>query len=329
MATGAVQAAGFRFSYRDVASREGLTLWREVIGRSILKVDLTVLEGLPFHSEATTLGLPGARLAFSTKSGLRMERTRALAADGIDDVALHICTAGTWAMSYRGDEIALAPGQAAVVSDAEFAAVTCPSQARSTCVQLPRAALAPLVTNLDDKVMRPINYDNDALKLLLGYADVLRANAAAIGPDLQRLVTTHIRDLAAVALGARDDGLEAAAGGVRAARLLAIKADICRHLHHHDLSVSAVAARQRLSRRYVQMLLEEAGTTFSAFVLQQRLASVHAKLSELHGADGEISRIAFDAGFNDLSHFNRAFRARYGATPSDVRALMKIMVQDG
>ncbi|RVC16943.1 AraC family transcriptional regulator, partial [Mesorhizobium sp. M7A.F.Ca.AU.002.02.1.1] len=25
-------------------------------------------------------------------------------------------------------------------------------------------------------------------------------------------------------------------------------------------------------------------------------------------------------GFNDLSYFNRAFRRRYGATPSDVRA---------
>ena len=29
--------------------------------------------------------------------------------------------------------------------------------------------------------------------------------------------------------------------------------------------------------------------------------------------------MAGEAGFNDLSHFNRAFRRRFGVTPSDVR----------
>jgi AraC-like DNA-binding protein len=33
-----------------------------------------------------------------------------------------------------------------------------------------------------------------------------------------------------------------------------------------------------------------------------------------------ISAIAFDAGFGDLSYFNRVFRRRYGLTPSDARA---------
>jgi AraC-like DNA-binding protein len=32
-----------------------------------------------------------------------------------------------------------------------------------------------------------------------------------------------------------------------------------------------------------------------------------------------VSAIAFEAGFGDLSYFNRAFRRVYGATPSDVR----------
>ena len=32
-----------------------------------------------------------------------------------------------------------------------------------------------------------------------------------------------------------------------------------------------------------------------------------------------MSAIAYDAGFGDLSYFNRNFRHRYGATPRDVR----------
>jgi AraC-like DNA-binding protein len=37
-------------------------------------------------------------------------------------------------------------------------------------------------------------------------------------------------------------------------------------------------------------------------------------------AGSTISAIALAAGFGDLSHFNRNFRRRYGASPSELRA---------
>jgi AraC-like DNA-binding protein len=43
-------------------------------------------------------------------------------------------------------------------------------------------------------------------------------------------------------------------------------------------------------------------------------------LSNTQLAERTISVIAYEAGFGDLSHFNRAFRRRYGETPSDIRA---------
>jgi AraC-like DNA-binding protein len=66
------------------------------------------------------------------------------------------------------------------------------------------------------------------------------------------------------------------------------------------------------------MLFESDGTTFSRFLLDQRLARAHRMLSNPVLAERTISTIAYEAGFGDLSHFNRAFRRRYGAAPSDV-----------
>jgi AraC-like DNA-binding protein len=323
--TTTAQTPGFRFSYKDVQNRDGMALWREVMGRTVLRIDLELLPGRPFHSEVSTLALPGAQFAFATKSGLRMERARRFLADGDDDVALHMCTAGPWIVSSRGDEIRLGGNEAVLVSNAEVASVVTPSLSRCTCVRLPRKVLAPLVADLDDAPMLPIPRTSEALKLLIRYAEALRADRAPTTPALQALVATHVRDLVAVALGASRDVTQLAEqGGIRAARLHAIKSDIRHRIDRPDLSVVAVAARQGISARYVQALFENDGTTFSEFVLRERLARVHRMLTDSANSHRTISDIAFANGFGDLSHFNRAFRRRYGATPSEVRAAAKI-----
>lgn len=71
--------------------------------------------------------------------------------------------------------------------------------------------------------------------------------------------------------------------------------------------------------RYVQMLFESEGATFTAFVLAQRLAVAHRFLANPRLARRTIASIALGCGFGDVSYFNRSFRAAYGQSPSDVR----------
>ena len=105
-----------------------------------------------------------------------------------------------------------------------------------------------------------------------------------------------------------------------AARLRAIKTDVVRNLEHGDLSVRAVAVRHRVTARYVQKLFEHEGTTFSEYVLGQRLALAHRLLSGRDPVADTIAGVAFAAGFGDVSHFYRAFRRHYGLLPTDVRS---------
>ena len=72
--------------------------------------------------------------------------------------------------------------------------------------------------------------------------------------------------------------------------------------------------------RYVHMLFEAEGITFSAFVMKRRPETAHSLLCDPANLGSKISAIAFQCGFNDLSWFNRAFRKRYAATPSAIRA---------
>lgn len=52
-----------------------------------------------------------------------------------------------------------------------------------------------------------------------------------------------------------------------------------------------------------------------------RAEAVAARLAA--GEPGELLALAFDAGFGSKASFNRAFRARFGMTPSEYRARIK------
>ncbi|HKD27388.1 MAG TPA: helix-turn-helix transcriptional regulator [Xanthobacteraceae bacterium] len=160
----------------------------------------------------------------------------------------------------------------------------------------------------------------DALKLLRKYVGLIAQESALTTSELQRAAVVHVYDLAAVALGTAADRADLARHrGVRAARLETVKADVIAHLDDGDLSVVMVADRQHVSPRYLQKLFEIDGTSFSEFVLDQRLAKAYRMLTNPLYAHRAIGNLAYDVGFNDLSYFNRAFRRRYGLTPSEVR----------
>ncbi len=84
-----------------------------------------------------------------------------------------------------------------------------------------------------------------------------------------------------------------------------------------DFSAQKLAAAAGLSERYVNELLYEAGASFTMRLNELRLRKAAELLTR--GAEGRISDIAFDCGFNDLSYFNRCFRRRFGLTPSAAR----------
>jgi AraC-like DNA-binding protein len=50
-----------------------------------------------------------------------------------------------------------------------------------------------------------------------------------------------------------------------------------------------------------------------------RLSRAFALLDGENGTMPKISDAASDAGFGDLSHFNRLFRRKYGLTPTAAR----------
>jgi AraC-like DNA-binding protein len=311
-------AARFHFSTDAFPERERVTAWREVFGRAVVNIDIEPLNRDGFQSTATVLRLPGLGVMFGTTAGYRGILTKELIkADDISFMAAPTCR---WTASQLGRNPVLAPGDGLLMSNTDIGSLTLGSAARFTTFCLPRAALASLLLDPNAAIARVVPSTNIALQLLVGYLSSVLDAEALVTPELSQLAVTHIYDLLAVALGGTRDAMEAAnSRGVRAARLHAIKRDILANLAGRDLSLDALAKRHHISPVYIRKLFETENSSFSRFVLEQRLARAHRTLSKPRLADGAIGKVALEAGFGDLSYFNRAFRRRYGATPSEVR----------
>jgi AraC-like DNA-binding protein len=55
-------------------------------------------------------------------------------------------------------------------------------------------------------------------------------------------------------------------------------------------------------------------------VLEARLQACRKALSDPRCVSFSVSEIAYAWGFNDLSHFSKAFRKRFGVSPAQYRS---------
>jgi AraC-like DNA-binding protein len=310
----------FRFSTDDIPEADRVAIFREIVSRQMLRHDMVPSGDHPFHVHGIARPLPGGVFAvWSMGSPHVIRRTREFLSDG-DDSLLFQWTNSVRSAEHLGPEVALGPGDAILFSCSEPRTIGLPTPFETVTLKVPRKALGPLLSGPDACLGRPVSSDSAALRLLLRYLEGLRQESSAVTTELQELAVAHVCDLLAIVFGATRDAAEIAKKrGVRAARLLAVKADIDRNLAHGCLSSSDVAARHGMTPRSLQMLFEEEGTTFTEFLRERRLRRAHRMLISRRFNGDRIVDIAFACGFGDVSYFNRQFRAHYGATPSDVR----------
>ena len=227
MRSAASQFAPLRFSTNDLPERDRIAFCRETFGRKIVRVEFEPARDVPFRFDAEMRELPGLRIVSCSGSPGRMLRSKAIVADGDDDLALVFCQPGDCVVEHRGRTVSLGDGDPVAIGHTAPGVMTY-SANRLTAFVVPRAALAPLVPNVEDAAARLIPQRTEALRLLIGYVGLLEQEAAC-DPELYLLAVTHVHDLIALALGATGDGAAMALGrGVRAARLMAIKHAVMR-----------------------------------------------------------------------------------------------------
>ncbi len=280
----------------------------EIICSKVIQVTVVSAHDQPFDAEASMLA--SARLgaldagALMPSPLLRLDETHAM-----DSVAILV---------RRIDALALFAAQ-----DVGSATMDRPPRdERGTWigVMVPANVIAPLIRHIGEDSVSLVPRDKEALALLVQYIEILKTNFHSLSAALRTATLNHILDLVAMALGpSSNSAMISTRVGLRASRLRALKTDIGENLMSRDLSLASLAERHGVSRRYVQMMLEAEGLSFSGYVLEQRLCWAHRLIADPLYRGWKITAIVAEVGLGDLSYFNRAFRRRFGMTPSEAR----------
>lgn len=105
---------------------------------------------------------------------------------------------------------------------------------------------------------------------------------------------------------------------------LALLRRVCRRIEDRlgdaALTLDDLARDEGLSPRYVQKLLQGAGTRFGEYLKTRRLERCRLDLANRALAGCTIAELCFRWGFGDAANFSRAFTARYGVSPKAYRA---------
>lgn len=296
----------------------GLDAWNAVVASTFdnLVVDA---ERDGFEGSMDMRDLGGMDLSRVASSAAVVRRGRSSVAQR-PYFKLHVQDVGRSLNLQDGREAVLDEGDLMLCDPARPYTIRFDDPNRMLVLRIPSERLADRMSDPEALCGRRLAGDGMAGALLTSFIRTLWLNAGRGSAPMGQAVQDAALSLLAAAIqegeggdqtGRGSDGGQGAGGR--------IKRFIDENLCDPELSVGHVADALGVSPRYIQMVFAGMATTPLAYIRRKRLERAAKALREAGGACN-ITELSFGLGFNDLSHFSRAFKAFYGVGPREFRA---------
>ena len=91
------------------------------------------------------------------------------------------------------------------------------------------------------------------------------------------------------------------------------------NLSDPELGIELIAKRLNCSKRYLYDVFDDDEVTISRYIWMRRLERCKDELVNRDCAKRSLTEIALSWGFSSAAHFSKAFKHRFGASPSEFR----------
>jgi AraC-like DNA-binding protein len=308
-----------QLSTEQVRPFERVDYWREMVLRLFADVEIAAKVGDDFYGTMQSRYSNNVRFTIVDSASQAVQRRYREAREQYEDCYFAVLMlSGTQWMEQDGREALLKPGDFAIYDGSRPHRLTFSRQWGEIILNIPRNTMSQMLASVDRCTATRVE-----CKSALG--SVLRGYLTSMARELGRLNYAQLGDLSDHAVGLVATTLagicsdNTALSRSRSVTLSRAKAFIEQHLDDPQLDSTRIAVALQLSPRYLNKLFEAEQTSLMRYVWCRRLERCRAELLDPARSHARIGDIAMRWGFNDLSHFSRAFRDRFGHAPRELR----------
>jgi AraC-like DNA-binding protein len=290
--------------------RERADYWRTAVCSEFISLDPVPRDPHGFFGRIQSRGAgPLSVAAIQSAAQLVQRGPKEIAHAPGEYYFLIVQQSGTGLVVQRGRQAHLLPGDAALVDTRRAYTLAFDRDFEQLNISIPLDCIEAWHRDAVPVGVRIANVG----PLVSGYIDLLRRFDGQ--EKLAKSLANNVLDLLQM-LAARPD---AAVGNLPDGRLLRAREYIRRHFADPSLCAKEVAQANGISVRLLHKLFAASGGTFGDFLRETRLEYCWQRLGNRACRD-TILAIALRAGYGNPAVFARAFRQRYGLSPSEFRA---------
>ncbi|WP_028932385.1 helix-turn-helix domain-containing protein [Pseudonocardia spinosispora] len=304
----------------EVDPSDRLGYWTDAVCDAYVQLDCAApSHGPDFTGEIRIDSLASLELSRVTSDAQRVRRTPSLITRSAEDYFLvSIQIQGVGILSQDGRQAVLSPGDFALYDSTRPYELRFPDRFQQFVLMLPGPPLRSELRGAEGLTARGIPGSRGAGHLMIEMITTLADTVDELEPASAAAVAQSVEHIVVAGLSALNDS--PAPQPEPAARREQVKAHARARLRDPGLTVAELAAELHTSVSTLHRAFSTEPYTISEWIWSQRLDNVRADLCDPMHRNRTLTELAFSWGFVDASHFSRAFRARFGCSPRELRA---------
>lgn len=308
-------------STAEVAVSRRLAFWTDMVCNTYVQLQCDTPAGARgINGEIVSDELATLQLSRVTATPQLVRRTPELIARSTEDRFLvSIQTRGRGAVSQDGRDAVLGPGDFALYDSTRPYQLSFERPFQQLVLKLPGPSLRTALRDTERLTATAVRGDRGAGHLMIQMVRTLAADIGTLAPESAAAVGESVVQILIAGLATLPAATRAPVSQLTAYYREQIKAFVRSRLVDPELDVAQIAGALRLSPSTVHRAWAGEPSSLSDWIWSQRLEGARRDLCAAERAAHSISEIAFSWGFSDAAHFSRAFRARFGCSPRELR----------
>lgn len=303
---------------------ERIEYWNDCIGRFITSIETTPANSDTYNSHMNVADCGCVTMVDATSEPACNNHVKRLISDSTERMfVVHLQKWGQSISSQDGRDALLTPGDFALCDTARQFKVSFVDPHRILVVCIPEREMTRRLPHVEDLMCIPMPKGSGINGVV---ANLIDRFWELCGQNLDQgtkdRISVNFLDLLATAY-ANSHSLAVAETSLTASRRLLIKEFIEQNLVNEYLSPAVIAKRFGYTTSYIHQLFKGENESISHYIIRRRVEEASKALADESFNGRTIGEIAYSWGFNSLSHFGRAFKSRFGCTPTEYRRLRR------